>query len=215
MTVESILNSQTSPASSLTQSSDTEETRGESFNSLLEAVLDSQEEDETSTGLSSLATTRQLTTEEEQRLLWLQDQLADALTALGEPTDEEAAGERRRRIRELQQEIEELTGVKMPMNLAAASKKMPSSLKDQDDDNDEGADQDDPLLKKVLGADSIAEYVGTQGSEIMTWWSQNLAAAQAAADDGDTEAMRALNTAGITSKNTGVASLLLGSVKID
>ena len=217
MTVESILHSQTNQVTSLTPSSDTkEETKGKSFNSLLEAVLDSQGEDETtSSGLPGLATTRQLSKEEEQRLLWLQDQLADALSALGEPTDEEAAGERRRRIRELQQEIEKLTGVKMPMNLAAASKKMPSSLKDQDDDNDEGANQHDPLLKKILGADSIAEYVSTGGAEVMNLWGQNLAAAQAAADQGDTLAMQALKAAGITSKNTGIASLLLGSTKLD
>ncbi|MGE4553984.1 MAG: hypothetical protein AB7D57_12800 [Desulfovibrionaceae bacterium] len=216
MTVESVLETQSGSTTSLTQSSDTEETRGKSFNSLLEAVLDTQaqEEDEDDSGLSGLTTTKQLTKEEEQRLLWLQDQLADALSALGEPTDEEAAGDRRRRIRELQQEIEDLTGVKMPMNLAAASKKLPTTNKD-DGDDDEGTAQDDPLLKRVLGADSLAEYVGTQGAGIMDWWSQNLSAAQAAADEGDAEALAALNKAGIKSKNTGIAALLLGSTKLD
>lgn len=69
---------------------------------------------------STLSMPRQLSPEEEKRVQFLKDTLAQILTlADGKPTDEQKA-----RIREIEQELEKITGVKMRSRISCASSKM-------------------------------------------------------------------------------------------
>lgn len=75
---------------------------------------------------------KQLTPEEEQRVLFLKDLLAQTLTmADGNPTDEQ-----RERIRDIEKELEKITGVKMRSSLTAATKNLPKNRDDKDEDRE-------------------------------------------------------------------------------
>lgn len=73
---------------------------------------------------------RQLSPEEENRVLFLKNMLAQLLTmANGNPTEEQKA-----RIRDIEKEIEKITGVKVRSNISTATSKMPGKKKDEEDE---------------------------------------------------------------------------------
>ncbi|WP_316900933.1 hypothetical protein [Pseudodesulfovibrio indicus] len=81
-------------------------------------------------GGSPISIAKQLTPEEEQRVLFLQNLLAQTLAmADGNPSDEQ-----RERIREIEQELEKITGVKVRSSLASATKNLPKSRDDEDEE---------------------------------------------------------------------------------
>ena len=81
---------------------------------------------------STLSFQRELTPEEENRVLFLQNLLAQMLAmADGQPTEEQ-----RSRIRDIEKELEKITGVKTRSSLSAMTKNMPDT-KDEDDEEDE------------------------------------------------------------------------------
>jgi len=81
---------------------------------------------------SSLSFQKELTPEEKNRVLFLKNMLAQLLTmGDGQPTEEQKA-----RIREIEKEIEKITGVKMRSSIADATSKMPDK---KDDDEEEEA----------------------------------------------------------------------------
>ncbi|TDT87267.1 hypothetical protein [Pseudodesulfovibrio indicus] len=81
-------------------------------------------------GGSPIPIAKQLTPEEEQRVLFLQNLLAQTLAmADGNPSEEQ-----RERIREIEQELEKITGVKVRSSLASATKNLPKSRDDEDEE---------------------------------------------------------------------------------
>nr|WP_321256972.1 hypothetical protein [uncultured Pseudodesulfovibrio sp.] len=79
---------------------------------------------------SSLSFQKELTPEEKNRVLFLKNMLAQLLTmGDGQPTEEQKA-----RIKEIEKEIADITGVKMSSSIADAASKMPSKK----DDDEEG-----------------------------------------------------------------------------
>jgi hypothetical protein len=93
-------------------------------------------EDESGRNPSPIPVTRQLTAEEEQRVLYLRNLLAQILTmSEGQPTDEQKA-----RIREIEQELEKITGVKMQSSLGNATETLPgktAGARRRDEDEEE------------------------------------------------------------------------------
>ena len=79
---------------------------------------------------STLSFQKQLTPEEENRVLFLTNLLTQLLDmAEGQPSEEQKS-----RIREIEKELEKITGVKRRTSLAAATQKMPGRKKDDDDE---------------------------------------------------------------------------------
>ena len=90
---------------------------------------------------STLSFQRQLTPEEENRVLFLQNLLAQMLALSdGQPTEEQCS-----RIRDIEKELEKITGVKVRSSLSNAARNMPGKKKDEDkDDNGQNVDGIDP-----------------------------------------------------------------------
>lgn len=87
---------------------------------------------------STFSYQRQLTPEEENRVLYLQNLLAQTLAmADGQPTEEQRA-----RIREIEKELEKITGVKTRSSLSNATRNMPKTKKDEDEDEEDKLDID-------------------------------------------------------------------------
>ncbi len=81
---------------------------------------------------SSFSFQKELTPEENNRVLFLKNMLAQLLTmGDGQPTEEQKA-----RIKEIEKEIADITGVKMSSSIADATNKMPGK---KDDDEEEEA----------------------------------------------------------------------------
>ena len=124
---------------------------------------------------SGLSMRRVLTSEEEKRLAELQDQLRQCLMDMVDhPSDET-----KRRIREIEDEIAELTGVKAKHKLAETVKKLPGQDdKDDKDDEDEQERKAHPLpgdLALELGIRPVpTDQADPKG--IMSFYQQNLAA---------------------------------------
>ncbi|MUM78311.1 hypothetical protein GKC30_11765 [Pseudodesulfovibrio sp. F-1] len=79
-------------------------------------------EEELQLGSSNIAPRKQLSEEEEQRVLYLKNLLAQILTmSEGQPSDEQKT-----RIREIEKELEKITGVKMQSSLSNATEKLPN-----------------------------------------------------------------------------------------
>lgn len=79
---------------------------------------------------STISFQRQLTPEEEKRVLFLKNMLAQLLTmADGQPTDEQKA-----RIKEIENELEKITGVKMQSRISDATNKMAGDKKEDDEE---------------------------------------------------------------------------------
>ncbi|MFH1914150.1 MAG: hypothetical protein ABIK45_07740 [Pseudomonadota bacterium] len=71
---------------------------------------------------STLPTQKHLTVEEEQRVIYLRDMLAQILAmSEGQPSEEQKT-----RIREIEKELEKITGVKMPSSLSNAAETLPN-----------------------------------------------------------------------------------------
>jgi len=71
---------------------------------------------------STIPTRKQLTEEEEQRVLYLKNLLAQILAmSEGQPSDEQKT-----RIREIEKELEKITGVKMQSSLSNAAETLPN-----------------------------------------------------------------------------------------
>lgn len=80
---------------------------------------------------SPISFRKELTPEEERRVLFLENLLAQTLAmADGNPTDEQ-----RTRIRDIEKELEKITGVKTKSSLTAMTRKMPGK-KDGDEENE-------------------------------------------------------------------------------
>lgn len=78
---------------------------------------------------STFSFQRQLTPEEENRVLFLKNLLAQLLTmANGQPTEDQKS-----RIREIEKELEKITGVKVKSSISNAVNKMPGTKKDEED----------------------------------------------------------------------------------
>ena len=90
---------------------------------------------------STISFQRQLTPEEENRCLFLQNLLAQMLAMSdGQPTDEQCS-----RIRDIEKELEKITGVKVRSSLSTATRNMPGKKNDEDrDDNGLDVDGIDP-----------------------------------------------------------------------
>tara|TARA_Y100001954_G_scaffold210398_1_gene236250 strand:+ start:13722 stop:14246 length:525 start_codon:yes stop_codon:yes gene_type:complete len=81
---------------------------------------------------STISFQKELTPEEEQRVLFLQNMLSQLLSlADGRPSEEQ-----RERIKEIEKELEELTGVKMETRLSSVTEKMPGK-KEEKAENEE------------------------------------------------------------------------------
>lgn len=86
---------------------------------------------------STISFQKELTPEEKQRVLFLQNMLSQLLTlADGRPSDEQ-----RSRIKEIEKELEELTGVKMQTRLSDVTEKMPGQKKDETEDEESPVQQ--------------------------------------------------------------------------
>lgn len=82
-------------------------------------------EEEAQLETSAIPTQRQLTYEEELRVQYLKNLLAQTLSmSEGQPTEEQKA-----RIRDIEKELEKLTGVKMRSSLANATETMPAKTR--------------------------------------------------------------------------------------
>ncbi|MBG0789227.1 MAG: hypothetical protein H0S80_01890 [Desulfovibrionaceae bacterium] len=96
---------------------------------------------------STLTFQKELTPEEENRVLFLTNLLSQLMDmANGQPSDEQKS-----RIREIEKELEKITGVKRRSSLAAATKKMPGRKKDDEEEN-EGQDVDGIDPKEAVHA---------------------------------------------------------------
>lgn len=79
---------------------------------------------------STLSFQKKLTPEEKNRVLFLKNMLAQLLTmGDGQPTEEQKA-----RIKEIEKEIEDITGVKMGSSVADATSKMPGKKDDEEEE---------------------------------------------------------------------------------
>lgn len=79
---------------------------------------------------SVISSPRQLSPEEEKRVLYLQNLLAQIMTMVdGHPTDEQ-----KERIKEIEKELEEITGVKMRSNISDMTAKMPGKKDDEEEE---------------------------------------------------------------------------------
>jgi len=101
-----------------------------------------QTEEEKRLGSSAISFQRQLTPEEEKRVIFLQNLLSQLLTMTdGKPTDEQKA-----RIKEVEEELEKITGVKMRSSISDTADKMVGK---KDDDEDEEEKQKKRQLKGI------------------------------------------------------------------
>ena len=83
--------------------------------------------------LSAFTFRKQLTPEEEKRVQFLKDTMAQILTmAEGQPTEEQKA-----RIREIEEELEKITSVKMQSRVSDVTAKMVGTEKEEDDEEEE------------------------------------------------------------------------------
>ncbi|BDQ32469.1 hypothetical protein [Pseudodesulfovibrio portus] len=88
---------------------------------------------------STFSFQRQLSPEEENRVLFLQNLLAQMLAmADGQPIEEQ-----RSRIRDIEKELEKITGVKVRSSLSAMTKDLPGK-QDEDEEENLGVDGIDP-----------------------------------------------------------------------
>lgn len=89
---------------------------------------------------STLSFQRQLTPEEENRVLFLQNLLAQMMAmADGQPTEEQ-----RSRIRDIEKELEKITGVKVRSSLSTMTENMPGEKDEDDEEEAQGVDGIDP-----------------------------------------------------------------------
>jgi len=92
---------------------------------------------------STISYSRQLTAEEEKRVLFLKNMLSQLLAMTdGQPTEEQ-----RSRIKEIEKELEKITGVKTRSRISDATSKMPEK-KDKEEEEEE-----ELLEKQMSGID--------------------------------------------------------------
>jgi len=110
---------------------------------------ETQEKQETEA--STISFQKELTPEEEQRVLFLQNMLSQLLTlADGRPSEEQRA-----RIKEIEKELEKLTGVKMETRLSSVTEKMPGQKEEKEEDEESlvqqfGIDPDEAKHKQSV-----------------------------------------------------------------
>ncbi|QGY41383.1 hypothetical protein GM415_15045 [Pseudodesulfovibrio cashew] len=79
---------------------------------------------------ATLSFQKELTPEEENRVVYLQNLLSQLLVmADGQPTDEQKT-----RIRDVEKELAEITGVKMRSSLSSMTRKLPKTGKDENEE---------------------------------------------------------------------------------
>ena len=105
---------------------------------------------------STLSFQKELTPEEENRVLFLKNLLSQLLAmAEGQPTEEQ-----RSRIREIEKELEKITGVKTRSSLSNAARNMPKTRKDEDEEKQD--------------VDGVAPEEAVHGKQVESGESQNL-----------------------------------------
>ena len=122
-------------------------------------------EEEKQLAASSFSFGKQLTPEEEQRVLFLKNMLSEILAlAGGEPTEEQKA-----RIKEVEKELEKITGIKTPSRISKVTAKMPG--KDDEDKEEEqkqkqmhGIDPKEAIHKNIQ---EVSLENGPTGSEVI------------------------------------------------
>lgn len=78
---------------------------------------------------SAIPVSRELTAEEEKRVIYLQNLLSQILTMVdGQPTDEQKA-----RIKEIEKELTKITGIKMHSSVSNMADKMPARKDDEEE----------------------------------------------------------------------------------
>lgn len=112
------------------------------------------EEEQAAAEAQPLTAPRQLTEEEQNRVEFLQDQLETLLQELAENPSEE----KRARIREIESELEEITGVKTGGRLSKMAAKLPS----EEDEEEESEDQDSQSLHMAPNPATLAEELAAQ-----------------------------------------------------
>ena len=115
---------------------------------------------------------KKLTPEEELRLKWLQDQLQQCLISMAETPSEQT----RQRIRALEKEISELTGVQTKSSLSKTAKNLTELDPDAKDEEEQRGKKMSGEMAQELGATPRPMDRSTSGPEIMNFYKQNLAA---------------------------------------
>lgn len=119
------------------------------------SLVPEKTEEERQLESSSFSYSRQLTPEEEKRVLFLKNMLSEILAmGGGQPTEEQKA-----RIKEIEKELEKITGIKTRSRISDATSKMP----DKDDEEKEEEQQE----KQMHGIDP-KEAIHNQIPEITT-----------------------------------------------
>ncbi len=99
--------------------------------------------EETRLESSTLSFQKELTPEEEKRVRFLKDMMAQLLTmSEGQPTEEQKA-----RIKEIEKELEKITGVKMKTSISNVTEKIPGK-KDKEDEKEKLEHQIDGMDPK-------------------------------------------------------------------
>lgn len=116
---------------------------------------------------STFSTPKQLSPEEEKRVLFLKNMLAQLLTlADGQPTEEQKS-----RIKEVEKELEEITGVKMQSRISNTMDKLPGKAEKDKEKEDKqhlpGIDPKEAIHSNALNLESKS------GPGIMDFLQQN------------------------------------------
>ncbi len=130
-----------------------------------------EEEKQLESNSSPISFRKELTPEEEKRVSFLKDMMAQILTLTdGQPTEEQKA-----RIREIEKELEKITGVKMRSRVSDVTAKMPE--KDDEDKKKELEWQIRGMDPSMALHGPMSGVAAQKGSGIMQNFQQNAVSA--------------------------------------
>jgi len=113
---------------------------------------------------STISFQRQLSPEEEKRVQFLKNLMAQILTlADGQPTDEQ-----RTRIKDIEKELEKITGVKMHSSISKATAKMPGK------DNDKKKEELERQTRGIDPKEAVHSQIPTINTQAMNGGMQML-----------------------------------------
>ena len=126
------------------------------------SLVPEKTEEEKQLESSSFSYSRQLTPEEEKRMLFLRNMLSQILTlAVGQPTDEQKS-----RIREIENELEKITGIKTRSRISNVTSKMPGKS-DEEKEEEQQERQMRGIDPKEAVHNNIPEMSTEEGSATM------------------------------------------------
>ncbi|WP_319470076.1 hypothetical protein [uncultured Pseudodesulfovibrio sp.] len=130
-----------------------------------------EEEKQLESNSSPISFRKELTPEEKKRVTFLKDMMAQILTLTdGQPTEEQKA-----RIREIEKELEKITGVKMRSRVSDVTAEMPE--KDDEDKKKEQERQIRAMGPSMAEHRSMVGFGVQEGSGIMKNYQQNAVSA--------------------------------------